>query len=325
MEIMSSTQTRFWIGFALCVLLTFVILTETMLGQQTGTSAVEKGAKSPSPYTRAALLEILSNYLDALVKHNPEGLPLSKNLRATENGSEVKLGEGIWKTASSFSYRHSFVDASTGQAGFHGVVREGDQPAIMALRLRVEDGKITEVETLVARRGAHPLFNPESLHAPKAPWAASVPEQERSSRTKMIAAIQSYFDAIEQSKPEIVPLHPDCTRTENGVQTTNNPPDFSLSCADSIAGLTYVKRVRDRRFPIVDESRGLVWAIVHFDVPGDREATPPMSDPQIQAQLKKPRTLLLYELFKIEDGRISEIEAFMSNAPLGATVGWPSK
>jgi hypothetical protein len=316
---------RSWIGIALFLLLTLVIFTGTMQAQQTGTSAAGTSVKSPGECSRACLFEILTNYLEALVKHNPEGLPLAKSLRATENGTEVKLGEGIWKTALNFSYRHSFVDASTGQAGFHGVVREGDQPAIMALRLRVEDRKIAEAETLIARQGAHPLFSPESLHAPKAPWAASVPEQQRSPRAKMIAAAQSYFDGIEQSNHGIVPLHPDRTRTENGVQTTNNPPDFSSSCGGSIAGITYVKSVRDHRFPIVDETNGLVWAIVHFDVPRDIESTPPRSDLQIQTQLKKSRTLLLYELFKIEDGKISEIEAFMSNAPLGASVGWPSK
>jgi hypothetical protein len=35
-----------------------------------------------------------------------------------------------------------------------------------------------------------------------------------------------------------------------------------------------------------------------------------------------PRTLFLCELFKVEDGRIRQIEAVMRNMPLGADVGW---
>lgn len=86
---------RSWIGIALFLLLTLVIFTGTMQAQQTGTSAAGTSVKSPGECSRACLFEILTNYLEALVKHNPEGLPLAKSLRATENGTEVKLGEGI--------------------------------------------------------------------------------------------------------------------------------------------------------------------------------------------------------------------------------------
>jgi hypothetical protein len=38
-----------------------------------------------------------------------------------------------------------------------------------------------------------------------------------------------------------------------------------------------------------------------------------------------PRTLELYELFKVEDGRVVGIEAVMRDAPLGAGMGWPAR
>jgi hypothetical protein len=243
----------------------------------------------------------------------------------TENGQELKLGEGIWQTAAGFSYRQGFVDTSTGQAGFFGVVEEENtaDEAIFALRLKVVGRKIAEIETLVARKGAHPIFSPETLLTPKAVLNDFVAANERSPRASMIAAVDSYFDGIQMHRPEIIPFHPDCNRNENGTQTTNNPPGFPLNCRDSIAGLTYISHVRDRRYPIVDPERGLVFAIVQFDIPGNRASTPPTADRQLQTRLREARSLLLFELFKIENGRIREIQAFMTNEKFGAPTAWP--
>jgi hypothetical protein len=296
-----------------------------MLGAQS-TALASAPPKAPAAdCTRACLLDILSNYLDALVKHDPSKLPVAQKLRVTENGQELKLGEGIWKTAASFSYRQSFVDPSTGQVGYFGVVEEENtaDEAIFALRLKVAGRKIAEVESLVARKGAHPIFSPEALLTSKAVWNDFVATDERSPRAAMIAAVDSYFEGIQVHKPEIIPFHPDCNRTENGTQTTNNPPRFPLNCRDSIAGLTYISHVRDRRYPIVDPERGLVFAIVQFDIPGNLASTPPTADTQLQARLREARSLLLFELFKIENGRIREIEAFMTNEKSEALTAWP--
>ena len=37
-----------------------------------------------------------------------------------------------------------------------------------------------------------------------------------------------------------------------------------------------------------------------------------------------PRTLILYEPFKVEGGLVTGVEALMRYAPLGADVGWPA-
>jgi hypothetical protein len=301
-----------------------LLASAAILKAQAAPSAIGKPKTPSAQCSRVCLLDILSDYLDALVRHDPSKLAVSADVRVTENGRQLKLGEGIWKTASSFSYRQSIADPSTGQTGFFGVVEEeatGD--AIFSLRLKVVDRKIAEAETLVSRKGAHPIFSPESLLTPKAIWDDEVSATERSSRSVLVAAANSYFDGIERHQPGIIPFHPDCNRTENGIQTTNNPPRFPLNCRDSIAGLTYISRVRDRRYPVVDEERGLVWAIVQFDIPGDTASTPPTADKQLQANLREARSLLLFELFKVESGRIREIEAFMMNEKLGTPTAWP--
>lgn len=275
---------------------------------------------------RACLLDTLSDTLDALLKHDPGKLPVAAHLRVTENGDAVKLGDGIWKTADSFSYRQSFVDPATGEAGFFGVVHEAATgAAIFSMRLKVVNRKIAEMEILVARKGSHAMFEPDNLKDVKGIWDTQAPPAERVSRQAMIAAADKYFEGMETHHPEIIPFHPSCNRTENGIQTTNNPPRMPLDCRDSIAGLTYLSKVRDRRYPIVDEERGLVWAIVIFDIPGNLASTPPTADPAIAQMLRSRRSLLLYELFKIESGRIREIQAFMRNIPYGEPSAWPEK
>lgn len=270
--------------------------------------------------TRKELLTLVHLYLEALVRQNPTGLPISQRLKVTENGEPSSLGQGLWQTARGIGFRKTYVDLVSQQACFFGVVQEADgNKVIFVLRLKAEDGQITEIETLAARKGCHPLFFPDDI-TDRPPLSSLVPEIERSPRDHMIDIADSYFEAIEQSDATIVPLHPDCNRRENGFLTTNNPPRLPFSTAAGLPRLNYIKQVSQRRYPVVDEARGIVIAIVRFDVPGEEVS---QDGSQIEQTLRKqPRSLFLYELFKIQDGLICDIEAFMSNAPLRATMGW---
>jgi len=43
---------------------------------------------------------LTDQYLAALVKHDPAGLPLSRGVRFTENTAEIRIGDGLWVGAS---------------------------------------------------------------------------------------------------------------------------------------------------------------------------------------------------------------------------------
>lgn len=260
---------------------------------------------------RGCLLEATNDYLEALLAHKPSALQVAEDLKATENGKAVRLGDGIWKTAKGIPYRQTFADPSTGQAGFFGVVTEdGGGRALLVLRVKVGRQRIREVETLVARKGAHNLFSPEALTAPNPLFESTVPEADRVPRERLVALANSYFEGIETHNGALIPFHPDCNRWENGVQVTNSGTRL-MSCPESIPAASYITKVRGRRFPIADEARGLVLGIAAFDIPA---AAP--------APGNGPRSVLLYELFKVDSGRIRGIEAFLMNAPLGASNGW---
>src|ERR1700678_2937650 len=136
--------------------------------------------------SRDTLLGMLDQYLDAVVQHDPSGLPLAQNLRVTEDGKPTKLGEGVWKTIAALTYRQSIVDPFTGEAGFFGVALEKDgKQSLISLRLKQERGQIAESETLLVRAGGHPIFTPELMLAPRPVWDIVLPESERLPRAKL--------------------------------------------------------------------------------------------------------------------------------------------
>lgn len=100
---------------------------------------------------RACLLGFTANYLDAMLAHNTAALRVAVDLKATENGKPVSLGEGLWKTVKAIPSREAFVDASTGETGFFAVVTgENGQRSSLALHLKIDHQQIQEVETFVS-------------------------------------------------------------------------------------------------------------------------------------------------------------------------------
>jgi hypothetical protein len=266
----------------------------------------------------------LDQYLAALTKREPAALHLAPHVRFTENGKPGKVGDGLWQKASGLgTYRQYFVDSTSQQAMFIGVVDEDGAPVVLALRLGVTDAKVAEIEHVVARKGSHALFAPDAFVAPPALVAQKV--ASRLPREKLIAIADSYFEGIEQHNSKIILASDTCQRIENGVQTTNQPGRTSTNCAQSADVLTYIKGVNDRRYPIVDAAHGIVVATILFDIPGEQpNANAPQisADPQVATRLRQPRTLLLTEWFKIDGGKIQHIEAIMHNLPHGSKSGW---
>jgi hypothetical protein len=49
---------------------------------------------------RECLRGFITQYLNAMVVHNPTTLPLADRVKFTEDTVEKRLGDGLWKTAS---------------------------------------------------------------------------------------------------------------------------------------------------------------------------------------------------------------------------------
>lgn len=298
------------------------------------------GVHSANPEARcdhACLDGFMDQYLTALEKHDPSRLPVAPDARFTENMEPVRLGEGVWNTMKYMKFRGETIsDPRNGQVVYFGVVRE-TYDSLLVVRLKIAEQKITEVETAVTH-GTDPKQPPQDgfevvpdlqlLAAIKPFLLEVVSPPRRSSRAELIAAANAYFDGIEH-EPGHVPFAPGCNRIENGQLTTNNPTNTQglppLGCQEQFQAklFTYVARVRDRRFPVVDEARGLVVAMAVFDIPGSKTWVRDGKEIPAPPAVSNPRSNVLKEIFKIEDGQIRLIQAFnLSNERYGAAGGW---
>jgi hypothetical protein len=289
-------------------------------------AACTDASVSNSEISSEDLIAVMDRYLDLLEKNDPAGLPVADNIKITENGYAIPLGNGLFQTAEEITYKQYMADPSTGQVMVFGVVKESVLLANFMVRLKIVKDKIAEIETIVARKDEASFASPEDMKEPRPVYAGVLSESERSPRDVLIKIANSYFDGIEKNTGEIVPFHKDCNRFENGTQTTNNPSTIATGCKEQFDNkvYSYITAVRDRRFLMADEEKGLVFGIVVFDMPGKRENFEYFPTPfdELPTRFYKPRSLLLAEMFKVIDGQILSIEAVMVNAPFGATSGW---
>ena len=278
---------------------------------------------------RFGLQGLVDKYLEAVSARDPSRLPAAPDVRYTENCQELPLGKGLWATCTgNVTYRNYVPDPQAGQIGFFGVLTENGSPVVLALRLKVEDELVTEIEALVARWG-NPIFAPENLKQPLPVFLEPLPPGGRLPRRQLIAIADSYFDAIEQDDGDIVPIHPDCYRLENGVRTTSNPERAGVGRLDVKAGLSsgfysYITEIRDRRYVAVDEERGNVLGIVFFEHPATVKEVEVEGFGRLQLApfTQKPSTAMIAELFKVQDGQIRMIEAVLEFLPYGIRPNW---
>ena len=308
-----------------------------------GAGAAEKSAdaKGPSPTEmlsaghcdRACLNDLTAKVFVALAAHDASRLPLRNDVRYTENGQTLRLNDGLWATADGLADFTMYIsDPQTGAAAFMGTIRESGREAMLALRLKVEGRKISEIEAIISRTagGANSFgVKFEDLRAEPIFGETLTPAQRRP-REQLIATANSYFEGLEQATGKITPFEPQCKRRENGNTTANNPNATNamgkLSCgAQFDTGFSpFITEVRARRFPLVDEEHGLVLAFLSFDHSG-RIKTVQRTDgtiAKVGPPFDTPYTFLIAELFKIRDGRIAQVEAVLLPTPYAMPSGW---
>src|SRR6185295_8461953 len=137
-------------------------------------------AAGSSACDRACLSQFITQYLDALVAHKPGALSVSDSVRFTEDTKELKLGEGLWKTASKLTpYRQEILDVRQGVAGVHAVVDENGTLVMLAARLKIVARKVTEIETMVVRNAAEGMIFDIAAVKTATPAMNAMPEKSK--------------------------------------------------------------------------------------------------------------------------------------------------
>jgi hypothetical protein len=91
---------------------------------------------------RKCLAGFMTTYLNALVAHDASKLPVTKNVKYTENGVRLNLNDGLWNTASAMpTYRVDVLDEESGQVGLLGKINENGNNNWFSARLKTEKGK----------------------------------------------------------------------------------------------------------------------------------------------------------------------------------------
>ncbi|HLK49081.1 MAG TPA: hypothetical protein VKT49_13150 [Bryobacteraceae bacterium] len=311
-------------------------------------TTIAAAATGPIPLNcnRACLEDVVNQYLAALVAHDPKRLPLSADVKYTENDQLLPLGDGFWKTVEGpGNYKHIFADPESGQVAMMGTMREAGAPMLMSVRLRLELGRITEIESVYYRPGQggpsgiadldKPGYQPEDL------WFKAIPAVGRPSRQEMIAIADAYFSGLEHNDGKGVngtgtyPFTNDCDRIENGAHTTNvprppnEPPDaingFALDCmAQFKLGYYFVvQSIHDRRYPLVDSERGVVWTHAVFDQGTVNSGTLSDGRKYTFRGFNRPSSILVTEAFLIENGKIRRVEMVGPSVPYHLNSPWP--
>jgi len=284
--------------------------------------------------TREELYGHADSYLAALAARDPGRLAWADKVAFSENNVRLEIGDGLWNTVSGVrpGYDLKVADPVTGQVAWFGIVEEHGHPAIMGLRLGLPGGAIAEVETIVCRSMEFgPFPSIDTYVAPRPLMLADVPEEQRRPRTEMVRIANGYFDTLQLNDGTLhTEFTDDCDRVENGLQTTNNPniegyPIAAMGCADQFREGQYIydDRLRDRRFPLVDEARGIVLAGGFIDHCGKVvDVTWTDGVTKTKSVFHFPHSFALLELFKIVDGKIAGVEAVFVTVPYNMPPAW---
>ena len=300
----------------------------------------------PLDCNRACLEGVMDQYLAAVVAHDPKRLPLSADAIYTENDQVVDIGDGFWKTVQGLgNYKHIFADPEFGQVAMMGTMREAGAVLLLSLRLRIELGRITEIESVYYRTGGGGPSGIPTLDAPgykpEDMWFKSIPAAQRPTRQEMIAIADGYFTGLQKNDGKGIngtgtyPFTNDCHRIENGAPTTNvprppnEPPDtingFAMDCLSQFKLGYYfvVQNIHHRRYPLVDNERGVVWSHAVFDQGTVNEGV--LSDGRKYAfkGFNRPSSILVNEAFLIENGKIRRVEMIGPSSTYHLSAGWP--
>jgi len=286
----------------------FVVLVLILVLFSLKTSAQVRAAAATCD--RECLRGFITQYLNAMVSHSPGGLPTAPNARFTEDTVTMPLGQGLWKNASKLrTYRQDFLDVRQGVAASHVIVEESGSPVMLALRLKIVERKITEIETMVTRnRTEGAIFEIEAIQTPKAAMNVVPEPSQRLSREEAIRIAEFYpaglkvggtFEAVD------APFAPDAYRLENGRITAG----VGASAASVNIKTQKIMAHPDVSYRVaaVDEELGIVLLRLDFGNTGSYGAG---------------NALTTFEAFKVYGGQIHAVEAFIRIMKENTPSGW---
>ena len=298
---------------------------------------------------RQCLVNLMQQYVAAMVKHDPNAVPLAANVKFMENASVMPIGKGLWETASGgpAAFQIYAADPVAQSVACLLVMKEKDKDIILGAHLNVVDGKITEAEQLVARDNVNSSL--PTLQKPRPGLVEDAAPADRMDRGELIKIGLSYYDALTGEDGTYAPFASDCERHENGaVSAGGKPPErkaqpaakqnpelekmmkamaaIPRTCEGQISAgvFAYITEINPRRLVVADVQKGLAVGISMFQHDGHLKTMPikgvPGMDsmPGFTMQFNFPSI----HFYKIKNGKIYDIETIGVSAPYDTKFGW---
>ena len=258
---------------------------------------------------RACLTGLMTQFIDALVAHDPSKLPLTKDVRFTEDSRNARLGEGIWKSITAAGgFRQDYIDTRKQVAASHVLLREGETQVLYSVLLHVAGRQISGIETLVQRVGATGKLQPTELGKPIRGMNDPVPAGKRNSREEMVRIALTYPEGLRVGNftDAGTPFADTAYRVENGaIMADQADPRRRMYEQNIIVHPGVIASVA-----AVDEENGTVLLWMNFGHTGD--------------QYGVGNALVTFEAFKVWDGKIQSVLAFFKGLPISTARFWPS-
>jgi len=274
--------------------------------------------------TKSGLEQIAVAYRTAYLAHDPKLAPFDPKVRFTENHVEMRLPDGTWDTVTrEVGPALTISDPVTGNVGVYTSIMQKDVPGFLAIRLKVVDDRITEVEQVVSTR--------RNLSSPPTPIGAvegfehdpdlarPVDPADHMNRADLIRLADAYFETLENNTGELrggARFSANATRSENGMTFPEIEKGFRSG------RYRFNERVRDRDYFLVDEARGIVMGRGFIDHKGVLDEYTLTDGAPHTSVFREPQSWGVLEMFKIKRGEITGVEAVFIQTPYYMRSPW---
>lgn len=278
--------------------------------------SAQAAQRKAAPCDRVCLEAIGDRYRAAYVAHDPKRAPIAANARFSENNVEMAFPDASWDTVTrEVGPALTLSDPVTGQVGIYTSIYQNDTPGFLAIRLKVVGGQITQMEHILSTKRnlsgpPTPIGNVDTFtHQPN--LNQPVPRDRCRPRAEMVRLADGYFSTLQNNTGEIrgTKFSPTATRHENGMAFPEIEKGFKSG------RYRFNERVRDRDHFLVDEYRCIVMSRGHIDHKGVLDEFTLTDGTKTRSIFREPHSWSLLEMFKLEDGMITGVEATFIGAP----------
>ena len=271
---------------------------------------------------KACLQNLADQYRAAYLAHDPSQVAIAPGVRFSENFVEMPFPDASWDTVTKeLGATLTLTDPQTSQIGIYTAIMQNDTPGFLAVRLKVENFAITEIEHVISTRrnlsspptpiGDHETY----IHDSEITRIIAL--ENRQSRDEVISHSYGYFSTLQHNDGEIrgTCFASEAIRRENGLLFTDIEGGFKSG--------RYLFNNEVRNWPVlVDEELGVVMSRGFIDHKGVLDEYQLTDGTPQRSVFREPQTWGFLEMFKVRDNCIASVVANFVQSPYKMDSPW---